>query len=73
LGEWYNLWLHHREIYMDAEADEALWGFTYRSPDRDTWPTGLAELRKRFETGDKPERSLRMMESRKGMCRVCSM
>lgn len=73
LGEWYNLWLYHRDIYLDAEADEARWGHTYRSPGRDTWPAGLRELRILFEAGKIPERSLRMMEKRQGMCRACSM
>ena len=73
LGEWYNLWLHHREVYLDAEADEARWGYTYRSPGRDTWPAGLRDLRMLFEAGKMPERSLRMMEKRRGMCRACSM
>jgi len=72
LGEWYNLWLYHRDIYLDAEADEALWSHTFRSPQRDTWPAGLAELREAFEAGRVPDRSLRMMEKRRGMCSVCS-
>lgn len=72
LGEWYNLWLHHPEIYASAECDELRWGHTYRSPQRDTWPAGLKELRERFERGDKPERSLKMME-RDGMCRACTL
>lgn len=73
LGEWYNLWLYHPEIYADAEREEQEIGYTYRSPSRDTWPASLAELRIRFESGDKPTRSLNMMEKRKGMCRACSL
>lgn len=73
LGEWYNLWLNQPAIYADAEADETRWGHTYRTETRDTWPASLAELRKLFEAGKIPERSLRMMDKRKGMCRRCSM
>ena len=73
LGEWWNLWDQHPEIYADAEAQEAQYGHTFRSAGRDTWPAGLKELRKRFEAGDRPEISLRMMEKRRGMCRACSM
>lgn len=73
LGEWYLLWLNHRSIYMAAEAIERKYGHTFRSPGRDTWPASLAELRTRFEAGDKPEISLRMMEKRQGMCRACSL
>lgn len=73
LGEWYNLWKYHLEIYLDAENDEKEYGHTYRSPGRDTWPAGLKELREKFEAGEIPERSLRMMENRIGMCRACSL
>lgn len=73
LGEWYNLWLNYPEIYMDAEADEIVWGHTYRSDTRDSWPASLRELRLLFESGKVPERSLRMMEKRRGMCRACSL
>lgn len=73
LGEWYNLWLYHPDIYTDAEKDEQKYGHTYRSPRRDTWPASLKELRVLFEAGEKPERSLNMMAKRRGMCRVCSM
>jgi 3'-phosphoadenosine 5'-phosphosulfate sulfotransferase (PAPS reductase)/FAD synthetase len=72
LGEWYNLWLVNPDIYADAEADEARWGHTYRTSTRDSWPASLKELRLRFEAGDKPDRSLKMME-RSGMCRACTL
>lgn len=73
LGEWYNLWLYHREIYAGAENQEFEYGHTFRSAQRDSWPASLFELRLLFEAGKTPERSLRMMEKRKGMCRRCSM
>lgn len=73
LGEWYNLWLNHPAIYADAVADEVRTGHTFRSDQRDAWPAALADLRKMFAAGTIPERSLRMMEKRKGMCRACSL
>lgn len=73
LGEWYNLWFHHIDIWMEGEAIEDQYGFTFRSPERDTWPASMRGLRQRFEAGDIPERSLRMMEKRSGMCRQCSL
>ena len=73
LGEWYNLWLYHPEIYREGEAIEAEFGHTFRSPGRDTWPVAMADLRKRFESGDVPERSLNMMAKRRGMCRTCTL
>jgi 3'-phosphoadenosine 5'-phosphosulfate sulfotransferase (PAPS reductase)/FAD synthetase len=73
LGEWYNLFVEHPEIYADAVADEEKYGHTYRSPGRDTWPASLKELAEEFKSGRIPERSLRMMEKRRGMCRACSL
>jgi 3'-phosphoadenosine 5'-phosphosulfate sulfotransferase (PAPS reductase)/FAD synthetase len=73
LGEWYNLYIQYPAIYADAEAEEIAIGHTYRSPSRDTWPASLADLRKEFERGRIPTRSLNMMEKRKGMCRVCTL
>lgn len=73
LGEWYNLWLYHPEIYREGESIEAEFGHTFRSPGRDTWPVALADLRARFEAGDIPERSLNMMAKRQGMCRTCTL
>jgi len=73
LGEWYVLWRDHRAIYFSAEADERKYSHTFRSQQRDSWPASLTELRLMFEAGKKPETSLRMMESRKGMCRACSL
>lgn len=81
LGEWYLLWLNHREIYLEGEAMER-WvsaergeSFTFRSPDRDTWPASLHDLRLAFEAGRIPTRSLNMMDKRRlvGACRVCTL
>lgn len=74
LGEWFLLWLSNRDIFMDAVADEARYGATYRTPGRDSWPSSLAELAERFERGEIPERSLKRMEREHqeiGACRVC--
>lgn len=73
LGEWYNLWLYHGDIWREGEAIEEERGNTFRSPGRDSWPVSMKGLREAFEAGRVPERSLRMMEKRDGMCRVCSM
>ncbi len=70
LGEWYRLWLDHRDIFEDAALQEAVMGSTWRSPGRDTWPAGLTELGAEFAAGRQPT-------SRKNdplaalQCRVC--
>lgn len=81
LGEWYNLWLYHPERYqrgVDLEEFVTLMRgavYTFRSPDRDSWPAGLADLRAEFEKGRAPTRSLKMMDSRRqvGACRACTL
>ena len=81
LGEWYLLWRDQPEIYREGEELEA-WvsaergeTYTFRSPSRDKWPASLRELRLRFEAGEMPERSLKMMDKRRltGACRVCTL
>lgn len=54
LGQWWDLWKQHPEIWADAEREEAMTGHTYRSPGRDTWPAALTELRAEFESGRTP-------------------
>lgn len=81
IGEWYLLWRNHPDEYAEAEALEAgvaaVRGVsrTFRSPQRDSWPAALTDLRKRFEAGAVPKRSLAMMDKRRevGTCRVCTL
>lgn len=81
IGEWYLLWKDHPEAYKEAEDLEE-WVikergevFTLRSPQRDSWPARLSELRAEFEAGKVPARSLSMMDKRRqvGGCRVCTL
>lgn len=81
LGEWYLLWRDHPDRFERGEIAEAFVSeqrgvpYTFRSPDRDTWPASLADLRREFEAGRVPDRSLRMMDKRRlvGACRVCTL
>lgn len=70
LGEWHALWRHHPKLYAQAEAAEEYTGYTLRSPQRDTQPAGLKELREKFEAGYTP--TPRTMSDRKVMCAVCA-
>lgn len=81
LGEWWQLWRDHPELYREAE-DLEIWvsaergtDYTFRSPRRDKWPASLKELREMFDAGHVPERSLKMMDNRRltGACRVCTL
>lgn len=51
LGQWWDLWKQHPDIYADAEVQEQRIGHTFRSPGRDSWPAPLSELREEFEKG----------------------
>lgn len=76
IGEWFLLWLDHRDLFESAIADEKEFGATYRTPGRDSWPTSLEEMAARFEAGDVPTVSLNRMareHMEAGACRVCRM
>lgn len=76
IGEWYELWLNHRDIFFDAVIDETELGATYRTPGRDSWPTSLMEMAAEFEGGRVPTVSLNRMARERmaaGGCRVCSL
>ena len=76
LGEWWNLWKDHREIWLDAERQEAEVGHTFRSPGRDKWPVALADLRSEFERGRVPrgaDNQLEIYPTYKPVCRACSL
>lgn len=77
IGEWWRLWANDRETYLDAEADEERIGGTYRTPGRDSWATGLKELRLEFESGKVPKEANQTQLFRPTMtaggCRVCAM
>ena len=70
LGEWYALWKKHPDLYATGEALEILLGHTFRSPQRDTWPAALSDLRARFEAGEVPRGAEAAMRE-DGACRVC--
>jgi hypothetical protein len=76
LEEWWSLWANHHAVYRDAEADEAEFGQTYRTPGRDTWPTALRDLRVEFESGRIPQSMLPRADGSlrdSGACRVCTL
>lgn len=74
LGEWWELWKTRPDEYDKGVFLEAQMGHTFRSPGRDTWPAGLADLRARFEAGHLP-RGAAVQSSlfSQGRCRVCSL
>lgn len=76
IGEWWDLWKHHIEIWADAERQEDEIGATFRTPGRDTWPTALRDLRAEFERGKVPRGAsvqIPIFEDEEGVCRVCSL
>lgn len=69
LWEWYCLWRDFREEWMRGELFEFATGHTFRSPQRDTWPTSMRGLRQRFEAGEIPKQK---KKKRSQMCSVCA-
>lgn len=81
LGELYKLWRDHRDVFYEgAELEE--WvsetrgkPYTFRSPQRDTWPASRRELGAEFEKGRVPTISLNMADRKReiGTCRICTL
>jgi len=77
--EWKNLWREYPAIYGMAEQRETDIGNTFRSPGRDNWPAGLAEMRQEFENqrrvrGEKFQLPLwEEVDPKMKKCRVCSL
>lgn len=70
LHEWWRLWRDHPDEYAQGEAWEEMTGHTFRSPQRDTHPAALKDLRAQFEGGYVPKP--RTMEDRPQMCGTCA-
>lgn len=76
LIEWYNLWRDNPKEYDRGVQLEARTGFTFRSPHRDKWPAALADLRKEFESGQKPKSGCDQEDlfgNEYSACRVCKL
>jgi hypothetical protein len=76
IGEWYMLWLEHRDLFQEGIELEDEFGATFRTPGRDSWPFGLREMAVEFEGGRVPTLSLNRMKRERmasGHCRACSM
>lgn len=75
LGEWWELWRDKPAEYEKGEALEAMYGHTFRSPARDSWPASLRDLRQRFEQGHVPRGADFQLsifdEETYGRCRLC--
>lgn len=73
LSEWWELWREKPHEYEKGELLEAQTGHTFRSPQRDTWPASLKELRAKFEAGHIPQGTDVQMElfQQYQRCRVC--
>lgn len=78
LREWWELWKSEPKVWAEAEQQEAMTGHTFRSPQRDTWPASLVQLREKFDTGAIP-RGVDLQIPMFGevtqftRCRVCSL
>lgn len=75
IGEWWNLWRDYPAYFKQGEELEIETGHTFRSPERDSWPAALQELRAEFEKGRRPHGAgqLNLFEDRSGMCRACTL
>lgn len=76
LIEWWELWHDYPARYAHAEQLEASISarrgkpYSLRSPDRDTWPAPLSELRHEFEKGRVPKDTRSALKE--AQCWVCA-
>lgn len=70
LIEWYELWRDNYPAYQQGIIWEKMTGHTFRSPGRDTWPAGLADLELDFISGRIPK-DTRRDKIADMKCRVC--
>jgi 3'-phosphoadenosine 5'-phosphosulfate sulfotransferase (PAPS reductase)/FAD synthetase len=70
LIEWFELWRDYPELWKEGEEKEAATGHTFRSPQRDSWPAAMKDLRAEFERGRVPKETRN--RQRKTMCSWCA-
>lgn len=70
LIEWYDLWRNYPERWIEGEAYEDFTGYTFRSPQRDSWPASMKGLRAEFEKGRVPKET--RGKARSAMCSWCA-
>jgi len=76
LIEWFHLWRDYPERFNLALRQEKETGHTFRSPQRDQWPTALADLAVAFKSGKKPpgyKAQVSLPFGAANACRVCSL
>lgn len=76
LPEWKILADRHPDLFEAAAQQEEAIGHTFRSPGRDTWPSGLRDLLAEFKSGRKvrgDKAYLERVAAGEGACRVCSL
>jgi 3'-phosphoadenosine 5'-phosphosulfate sulfotransferase (PAPS reductase)/FAD synthetase len=71
LIEWWDLWRGSPDSFAEGEAYEAMTGYTFRSPGRDSWPAALKDLRAEFEKGRVPRDTFKRDLVTEMQCRVC--
>jgi hypothetical protein len=71
LIEWYELWRDDKDGWYEACGHEHVTGYTFRSPERDTWPAALIELGWLFEQGKIPPDTRKRDKVAALQCRVC--
>jgi hypothetical protein len=69
LIDWFRLWRDNLPAYLEGEAWEAQTGHTFRSPQRDSQPAALKDLRAKFEAGWIPRDTRERLSEMQ--CRVC--
>lgn len=79
LSEWWDLWRDYPRLFEEAAQQEDDVSerrdkrYTFRSPQRDTWPADLRALGARFANGERPRGVGQQSLFDDDLCRVCSL
>ena len=74
LADWWELWHNYPAIFEQGVEIEERRGHTFRSPNRDTWPVSLKDLRAKFEGGSVPRGTVinrDLFSTEPQRCRAC--
>ena len=72
LDEWWTLWKYYPDHWRQGEKIERDIGHTFRTPGKDTWPTALRDMRKKFEQGHIPKKAQAQLQLDE-RCAPCAM
>lgn len=57
MDEWWSLWRYYPKLWKQGERIEKDLNATFRTPNKDKWPTAMKDMRKIFSKGHAPRKA----------------